>query len=193
MSKKSQDSGSKRSKILDNVISSESNWTVNLTPEETGQKHTKPCIKCGTPLVEKVNWWNAFIKKKFYCCTECYKVDREQRRLAQKAKALGVKVLASYNKSKSGYVYLIRNPAWGNWLKVGMAMDAEDRLNSFQTSSPFRDYELVHKVFCRDRRKAEAFLHEKMEAFTKRGEWFEMTINEAMAVFALLRQRNLSV
>ena len=166
---------------------------MNLTQDETGQKHTKECIKCGAPLHKEVNWWKAFIKKNYYCCTDCYTVDRESRRLAQKARELGVKVLDAYNSSKKGYVYLIRNPAWGNWLKVGMAMSAEDRLNNYQTASPFRDYELVHKVLCKDRRKAEAFLHEQMENFPHRGEWFEMSINEALAIFALLQQRKLSV
>jgi len=42
---------------------------------------------------------------------------------------------------KEGYVYVITNPAWPDWVKIGMAIDAEDRLNGYQTSSPMRDYE----------------------------------------------------
>lgn len=143
--------------------------------------------------MEQVNWWNAFIKKKYYCCKPCYTEDREQRRLGQKAKALGIKVLERYNRSKKGYVYLVSNPAWQGWFKVGMAIDANDRLGSYQTGSPYRDYELRHKVLCKDRRKAEAFLHEQLSNFPNRGEWFEMTLNEALSVFQLLKQRNLSV
>ena len=30
---------------------------------------------------------------------------------------------------KEGYVYVITNPAWPEWVKIGMAIDAEDRLN----------------------------------------------------------------
>lgn len=70
-----------------------------------------------------------------------------------------------------------------------MAVDAEDRLKSYQTGSPHRDYELVHKVLCKDRRKAEAFMHEKLSGFTQRNEWFEVTQAEALAVFRLLQER----
>ncbi|MEK9820466.1 MAG: hypothetical protein VW443_12860, partial [Pseudomonadales bacterium] len=37
---------------------------------------------------------------------------------------------------KEGYVYAIRNKAWPEWVKIGKAIDAQDRLNGYQTSSP---------------------------------------------------------
>jgi hypothetical protein len=40
------------------------------------------------------------------------------------------------------YVIVI-SPAYPGWCKVGMAVDAEDRLKQYQTSSPYRDYKLV--------------------------------------------------
>lgn len=113
--------------------------------------------------------------------------------MAAKAKALGIKVLDAYNNTKRGHVYIVSNPAWTGWIKVGMAVNAEDRLNSYQTGTPMRDYELVHKVLCKDRRKAEAFLHESLSTFERKGEWFNCSIPEALAVFALLPQRNLSI
>lgn len=164
------------------------------TKEETGQKHTKHCIKCDTPLMQEVNWWDAFIRKNYYCCKECYKQDREQRRLAQKAKALGIRTLESYNRTKKGYIYMISNPAWQGWIKVGMAVDANDRLSNYQTASPERDYELIHKTLCKDRRKAESFIHNKLSEVAERnGEWFKVTTKKALAVFDLLRERNYSV
>ena len=67
-------------------------------------------------------------------------------------------------KVKEGYVYAISNPAWPDWIKIGMAIDAEDRLNGYQTSSPMRDYELIHSVYFDDRNKAERLLEaEKTE------------------------------
>ena len=48
--------------------------------------------------------------------------------------------LKNYKKSKEGQVYVITNPAFEGWVKVGMAVDAIDRLKSYQTSSPFRDF-----------------------------------------------------
>ena len=60
---------------------------------------------------------------------------------------------------KEGYVYVITNPAWSDWVKIGMAIDAEDRLNGYQTSSPMRDYELVHAISTPDRARAERVAH----------------------------------
>ena len=65
----------------------------------------------------------------------------------------------NYTTSKEGEVYVITNKAWDGWVKIGMAVDAEDRLNSYQTSSPHRDYILIHKEFFSDRRRAEAQAH----------------------------------
>ena len=42
--------------------------------------------------------------------------------------------LEKYNTSKEGQVYIIVNPNFPEWIKVGMAVDAEDRLNNYQTS-----------------------------------------------------------
>ena len=92
--------------------------------------------------------------------------------------------LSNYNKSKEGEVYAIANKAWNGWIKIGMAVDAEDRLNSYQTSSPLRDYVLLHRSFFNDRRRAEAEAHKKAETLAeeRKGEWFKMSYFEATKV-----------
>lgn len=78
---------------------------------------------------------------------------------------------------KEGYVYIITNPAWPEWIKVGMAVDADDRCNGYQTSSPFRDYEIVYSFKTDDRRKSERDAHTLIERYAeeRRGEWFKIT------------------
>jgi len=85
---------------------------------------------------------------------------------------------------KEGYVYAITNPAWPEWVKIGMAIDADDRCNGYQTSSPFRDYTLEHMVVTNNRRKAEAQAHEAAAkiAEEQRGEWFKISIEQAKDV-----------
>ena len=39
-----------------------------------------------------------------------------------------------------GFVYILNNPAWPEWVKIGCAKNIFSRLHNFQTSSPFRDY-----------------------------------------------------
>jgi len=85
--------------------------------------------------------------------------------------------------TKDGYVYAIINPAWPNWVKIGMAVDAEDRLNGYQTSSPMRDYELIHSVYFKNRSKAERNAHKLAEKIAERkGEWFNINNKQAIKV-----------
>jgi len=68
---------------------------------------------------------------------------------------------------------VIRNPAFPSWCKVGMAVDAEDRLKQYQTSSPYRDYVLVAAWDVEDRRESEKQAHALLEQhYERRGEWF---------------------
>ena len=91
--------------------------------------------------------------------------------------------LENYTDSAEGSVYVIANKAWGGWVKVGMAIDAEDRLKSYQTSSPFRDYMLYYSYTTDNRRKSEAEAHKLLEQkYERRNEWFLCTPSQAIEV-----------
>ena len=85
---------------------------------------------------------------------------------------------------KEGYVYAITNPAWPEWVKIGMAVDADDRCNGYQTSSPFRDYKVEHVVATKNRRAAESEAHKLATkvAVETRGEWFRLDIEQAKTI-----------
>ena len=86
-------------------------------------------------------------------------------------------------KVKEGYVYAISNAAWPEWVKIGKAIDAEDRLNGYQTSSPMRDYKLIHSVYFDDRNVAELKAHAIAQGMAPRkNEWFKMTEEQALEV-----------
>jgi hypothetical protein len=101
-------------------------------------------------------------------------------------KSFGDAAFSALQKDKQileGYVYAIRNKAWPDWIKIGKAVDAEDRLNGYQTSSPMRDYELIHSVYFDDRNKAERDAHKVAERKGERkGEWFKLTKEQALEV-----------
>ena len=90
--------------------------------------------------------------------------------------------LEGYEKSTEGYVYIISNPCWDGWIKVGMAVDAKDRCNQYQTSSPFRDYKLCYNRKFKDRKSAEQKVHSKLKKISKtyKGEWFNISISKAI-------------
>ena len=91
--------------------------------------------------------------------------------------------LAKYETSVEGQVYVIVNPNFSEWVKVGMAIDSEDRLNGYQTSSPFRDYMLNYKWDVNDRRAAESEAHTELQKlYERRSEWFKCTPEQAQEV-----------
>jgi len=91
--------------------------------------------------------------------------------------------LEKYESSVEGQVYVITNPNFPDWVKVGMAIDAEDRLNNYQTSSPFRDYVLQYYYDVNNRRAAENEAHTELQkSYERKGEWFKCTPEEARVV-----------
>ena len=99
--------------------------------------------------------------------------------------------LAKYELSVEGQVYIITNPNFDGWVKVGMAIDSEDRLNGYQTSSPFRDYHLHSFWDVSNRRSAEAAAHTELEkTYERRGEWFKCTPEQATEVVSNITEEH---
>ena len=91
--------------------------------------------------------------------------------------------LVNYENSTQGEVYVITNPAFPDWVKIGMAVDSEDRLKGYQTGDPYRSYKLEFSRGFDDRRKAESKAHTlAKKSFIKSGEWFKMSVQDAINV-----------
>jgi len=83
--------------------------------------------------------------------------------------------LENYEANSQGEVYVIYNKAWPEWVKVGMAVDSNDRLKNYQTSSPFRDYALLYSYEVNDRRVAESAAHVRLaKECDNINEWFKL-------------------
>jgi len=172
------------------------------------------CITCDTKLTVGENWHESHMKKSIYRCTTCHRdianatqYKRNPQRMYVNGKyipkshplhksgtyksfgELAFGSLNNYSQIKEGYVYAIVNAAWPEWVKIGKALDAEDRLNGYQTSSPMRDYKLVYSVHFEDRNVAERKAH-TLAAFKTahpwnkhdNGEWFKLTEIEAIEI-----------
>lgn len=89
---------------------------------------------------------------------------------------------SNYDKVPTGDVYIITNKAWPEWIKVGKAGDAVDRLKGYQTSDPFRSYELKHSVTVDNRHTAEARAHKALELLSedRKNEWFKVDLPTAV-------------
>jgi len=101
----------------------------------------------------------------------------------------------SHNKIESidqGEVYIIVNDAWKDWVKVGKAVSSSDRLNGYQTSSPFRDYKVIATLTTDNRHTKEKEMHKIFEHFAeeRKGEWFKIDKVNAIKLFNYQVQEN---
>ena len=144
-------------------------------------------MACGVELTTN-NWYPSRMRKKERNCIPCHDIKRLERKIKQKgmtpkmlARLFQMKHESDYSKIKEGFVYILTNPAWEGWLKIGMAIDAEDRRNSYQTSSPYRDYKLCYLKHFEDRKSAEQSAHKELKKITDtyNGEWFKTSVKEA--------------
>lgn len=88
--------------------------------------------------------------------------------------------------TQEGEIYAITNTAWINWYKIGKAVNAKDRLNAYQTGSPFRNYELITSFKVDDRHVAERKIHKLLvkHNYSKKGEWFYIEeVDELKEIF----------
>lgn len=106
-------------------------------------------------------------------------IKRDLLKLAYKHNNMSAKGI------KAGYVYLITNPAWPEMVKVGSAIDVIDRLNSYQTYSPYRDYKL-EKYFLTDNR-----LQDEKELLSldpsRTSEWISVPLKSLISEMKLRR------
>lgn len=165
----------------------------SIMSEQIGQQRIRKCIDCTIELDEKGNWSTALKKECRYICRVCDSA-RSKKRMFVDGKHIpkshplfkpgrykgftdaAFSSLTNYSDSKEGSVYIIHNPSFPGWVKVGMAVDPEDRVKQYQTASPYRDYEVVKSYKVPDRREAESKAHAALtiEGRGRRGEWFYM-------------------
>ena len=84
-------------------------------------------------------------------------------------------------KRRVGCVYIITNPAWPEWVKIGVALDSKKRVKGFNTGSPFRDYKVEYVLETINRHTVEIIAHKKAEEISKdhNSEWFKMSVEDA--------------
>ena len=100
-----------------------------------------------------------------------------------KLSLLRVKYFRNGNTSKGikeGFIYCITNPAFKGWYKIGSSVDVYDRLNSYQTYSPLRDFKLECYYFSENRLKEEFSYHKSLNA---NGEWIEGDVINIIKLF----------
>ena len=129
----------------------------------------RECFKCHDKLTEDKYTNSEWIKpeNRTPTCSLCQKKERQTRTRKRK---------------NPGSVYIIKNKAWDGWLKIGSSTNVINRLNTFNTASPLRDYELVGFINVPNvmvKFEIHDILKEKNYLFEK--EWFQISEEDALA------------
>lgn len=81
-----------------------------------------------------------------------------------------------YNKLSTGIVYLISNPAFPGYIKVGITKNLKKRLNSYQTYDPLRRFKVEHYFVAKNAKELEKFLLDHPAVANAKGEWVKDTV-----------------
>jgi hypothetical protein len=86
---------------------------------------------------------------------------------------------------KEGFAYLATHPSFEGWVKVGMTIDYELRLGTYNTADPLSRFVMPAIKWVPDRRASERQLLSALAevATEMRGEWARMPIEVATQVF----------
>jgi hypothetical protein len=88
---------------------------------------------------------------------------------------------------KEGFVYAISNPAFPDYVKIGSSIDVYSRLDTYQTSSPYRDYELISYFFSYNRLDDEKQL---INSYKHNGEWCKVAKDDIVDYIKLKKIEN---
>ncbi len=151
------------------------------------------CTGCSTELVDGFNW-SAKGRHKF--CRTCFKQKYNKKRMFLDGKYVPITskihkpgIFKSLddawshteldNKDVSGEIYIMTNKSFKYWVKVGMSINAIDRINKYQTGDPYRSYELYSKFHTEDRHETEGQIHQILGAkYQRKNEWFKAAPKE---------------
>ena len=149
---------------------------VELTQDNTHKNgnggHRTNCKSCQKEAVSKINPLRMDVNGKYISSKHpLYKPGRYKT-----FNDAAFSALINYVKCVKGEVYIINNPAWKSWYKIGKAVDSEDRCNGYQTSSPHRDYNIVSKISVSNRGIGEKIAHTLAEGMSRErsNEWFRI-------------------
>ena len=83
------------------------------------------------------------------------------------------KVVKSKYNSECGIVYIISNPSFPNYYKVGITKNLNSRIKSYQTYDPNRSFKVEHYKFVENARQVEKEILSKFKISLAKGEWVE--------------------
>lgn len=86
---------------------------------------------------------------------------------------------------KEGFVYMLSNPSFPGWIKAGMSIDYEKRLNIYNQYDPEGLYSFISVRWTNNRRQSEDILLKTLAVASdkRKGEWFKIDETNALNIF----------
>jgi len=133
----------------------------------------RKCSKCKTSFTKEFyspSNWN-LPKRNNITCRVCIRNKNKKYSLENRRKI-------------GGYIYVIVNPAYNGWVKIGRTESVERRISSFNTSSPFRDFKAMFSIYCEETRDIEEGVHHKLResGVISSHEWFMLSVTESIKI-----------
>lgn len=129
----------------------------------------KECLVCGIKKelseFDKIkNQYSITYSKK---CSECRRESIRERRSKNKNKQLT-------------YIYVITNPIYDGWVKIGRSRNVFNRIKNYQTYSPYRDFKLEYYLRIYNIDEVENIFYDMFGY--ENNEWFNIPITEAISI-----------
>jgi len=89
--------------------------------------------------------------------------------------------------SPDGWLYVVTNPMWPDWAKIGVTRDLSKRLSSYNTGAPTSEvfYEVRYSKHHSNARQIEYDIHSNLVDSPLRGdssEWYRISVDEAIEI-----------
>lgn len=93
--------------------------------------------------------------------------------------------IGTNNTITEGFVYLVINPAWPNYCKVGSTQDYEVRLTEYQMYDPTANFRFQYIRYVENRLDKERDIQQQLavKSTKRKGEWFEIDLKLAHEIF----------
>lgn len=128
---------------------------------------------------KRVRWTDECLKtESFYLNSQWVDITEIEQHLARIRLRLERENVKSGEQTsiEEGFIYIVTNSAWSNWVKGGMTLDYQERLAAYNVYDPISDYKMFGVKYTSDRRNSEKELLELLEkhSSSRKGEWFEI-------------------
>lgn len=91
-----------------------------------------------------------------------------------------------------GFLYVMTNPAWPYYSKVGRTTNLLSRYRSYQTASPYRDFLLYYYRYFQNIWAVERHFFQTFKQCERRGEWLALHPDDACLLIDRVKEEHLA-